>query len=328
MRTPDTFSLPPGVLAKLPLSIERLCARAGVAPSNAWLTSDFFRIWLAAEEEFGDRSMGLRFGADAIAGGYGVASVVALHAPDLRRALANLSRYKRLTCPELVEVEVSGGEAIVHYRWLQAAGEVPRLLVDTTMASLRELVRRGTDGRAAPIRLELARRPMDRALLRGHFKCPVVFEATHDAMVFDKASLDVPFVTADGKAFADLMADLDDRIRKEEGSSALVGEMRLAIARQLSEGRQPSIAAVARRLRTSGRTLQRRLDERNTSFQHQLAAVRRTIASRLLVNTSLDIVAIAMLLGFTEPNSFMRAFRGWERTTPLRWRQQRRDGQP
>ncbi len=48
------------------------------------------------------------------------------------------------------------------------------------------------------------------------------------------------------------------------------------------------------------------------------AGVRRTTASRLLANTELDTVAIAMLLGFMEPNSFARAFRAWERTTPLR----------
>lgn len=46
---------------------------------------------------------------------------------------------------------------------------------------------------------------------------------------------------------------------------------------------------------------------------------------RLLANTDLDPVAISMLLGFTEPNSFSRAFRVWERTTPLRWRE-RHDG--
>lgn len=45
------------------------------------------------------------------------------------------------------------------------------------------------------------------------------------------------------------------------------------------------------------------------------------MASRLLAATELDTVAIAMLLGFVEPNSFARAFRGWERTTPMRWRE-------
>lgn len=327
MRGPNTFSLSLKALATLGVSIEHLSERAGVAASNAWMTDDFFSIWAAADAQLADRSAGLRFGAEGIARGYGVAAIVALHAPDFGQALATLSRYKRLTCPECVEVEIAAQEASVRYRWLQASCEVPRLLVDTTMASLAALALRGSDGLIAPIRLELARRAMDGALLRAHFGCPIVFGATHDAMIFDRAALEMPFVTADGGAFAHVLADLEQRLIDGAGFSGLVGEVRVTIARQLSEGRQPNIAAVARRLAVSSRTLQRRLDEGRTSFQQQLATVRRTTANRLLANTELDPIAIAMLLGFAEPNSFARAFRGWEQTTPLRWRE-RQGAQP
>lgn len=316
----NTFSVFPRALEKSGLSIDRLCQCAGIALSNAWVTDDFFRLWIAAEEALGDPGAGLRFGANAMAQGYGVAAIVALHAPDFRRALSALSRYKRLTCPELVEVDVEGHEATVRYRWLQATRDVPRLLVDTTMASLKELARRGTAGQIAPIRIELARRPVDVMLLQRHFECPVVFGAADNAMVFSRAALDVPFVTADGGAFAEVLEDHEEQIRRGCGFSALLAEVRVAIARQLSEGCRPSAAAVAHRLNTSSRTLQRRLAENGTTFQEQLAGVRRTTAARLLSNTDLDTVAIAMLLGFVEPNSFARAFRTWERTSPLRWR--------
>lgn len=305
----------------LGLPLEQVCAQAGVAPSNAWATKDFFRLWAAAEDIVDDRAAGLRLGAEGIARGYGIASIVGLHAPDFRTALTALGRYKRLTCPELVEVETIGEEATVRYRWLQTDKAAPRLLVDTTLASLREMARRGSAGRIAPIRVELSRRPMDQSLLTRHFECPIVFGAPHDGMVFERTALDTPFVTADGGAFALMLEGFEQRITQGEGYSALVAEVRVAIARQLSEGRPTSIAAVARRLGLSQRTLQRRLDDDETSFQAQLAAVRRTTANRLLINTELDTVAIAMLLGFVEPNSFARAFRAWERTTPLRWRE-------
>ncbi|MET0255316.1 MAG: AraC family transcriptional regulator ligand-binding domain-containing protein [Luteibacter sp.] len=321
MRSPDTFSIPPHTIAKLGLSIGRLCERAGIELSNAWHTDDFFRLWAAADEELDDRSAGLRFGAGGIDRGSGIASIVALHAADFRQALAALSRYKRLTCPELVEVVEEGDEVIVRYRWLQATGEVPRLLVDTTMASLHAMARRGSAGQVAPVRLELARRVADAVLLRDHFACPIVFAAAQDAMVFQRAALDVPFVTADGGAFARVLEGMERRLEQGEGFPPLVGAVRVAIARQLSEGRPSVIAEVARRLDTSGRTLQRRLGACGTSFQQQLDAVRRATASRLLAHTELDDVAIAMLLGFAEPNSFARAFRAWERTTPSRWRE-------
>ncbi|WMJ68800.1 AraC family transcriptional regulator [Stenotrophomonas sp. 24(2023)] len=321
MKGRDMFAIPPGVIASAGFSVERLCALAGVKPSHAFATDDFFRLWKAVEGEINDRSAGLRFGSEGIGRGYGTPSIVALHAPDFRQAIAALARYKHLTCPELVEVELKGEEAIVRYRWLQATGQVPRLLVDTTMAALKAMAHKGSAGRIAPLRLELTRRPMDHALLRHHFGCPIAFSATSDAMVFDRAALDVPFVTANGGAFALVVEGIENRLAGGAGFPALVAQVRVAIARQLSEGRPSSIAAVSRRIGASSRTLQRRLSELGTTYQQQLDGVRRTTASRLLAMTDLDAIAIAMLLGFAEPNSFTRAFREWERTTPNRWRE-------
>lgn len=140
-------------------------------------------------------------------------------------------------------------------------------------------------------------------------------------MVFRRSALDVPFITADGAAFAQVLDGVEQRLQDSHALPAFIGEVRVAIARQLSTGVRPSVAVIARRLGLSGRTLQRRLVEARTSFGRQLAEVRRITASRLLTATDLDTVAIAMLLGFVEPNSFSRAFRRWERTTPSRWRE-------
>lgn len=321
MPAPATFTLFPAGLAETGLSLKALCARAGVAPSRSLPTDAFFRLWTAAEAAADDRGAGLRFGAAGIARGYGVAALVALHAPDLRAAIGALARYKRLTCPELVELDVAGDEATVRYRWLQASGEVPRLLADTVLASLAALARHGTGGQVTPLRVELARRPADAALLRAHFGCPIRFGAAHDAMVFAADALDRPFVNADGGAFARLLPGLEGRLASADGATLLRGEVRVAIARRMSEGRAPAIGAVAAQMELSARTLQRRLGAAGTSFGDELAAVRRITATRLLAQTDLDPVAIALLLGFAEPNSFARAFRGWERTSPARWRQ-------
>lgn len=321
MAPPDTFPVSPRALAAAGISLDRLCERAGVAPATHWVTADFFKLWAAADRDIDDRAAGLRFGVDGVTRGYSVAAVVGLHAPDFRHALSAIARYKRLTCPELVEIDVRSDEVAVCYRWLQATGEVPRLLVDMTMASLRELARRGTAGQVAPIRLELTRRPADRELLRAHFGCDVRFGAPCDAMVFRRSALDVPLTTANGEAFSRLVDGLEKQMAQRDDAPALVGELRIAIARQLSEGRRVSVAEISRRLGLTSRTLQRRLAEQATRFQYELSAVRRTTASRLLANTDLDAVAISMLIGFAEPNSFSRAFHAWEKTTPAHWRE-------
>ncbi|WP_169928622.1 helix-turn-helix transcriptional regulator [Labilithrix luteola] len=85
-------------------------------------------------------------------------------------------------------------------------------------------------------------------------------------------------------------------------------------------GEPITIARIARDLALTPRTLQRHLVKEGTGYQPLLDDVRRTTAQRLLTATDLGDAEIAFLLGFAELNSFTRAFRGWEGTTPRLWR--------
>jgi hypothetical protein len=74
---------------------------------------------------------------------------------------------------EEVLVEVRDGEAGVRFDWVLATGEVPAILVDAVLASTVALVARGTGGKAAPVRIELARKRRHGQVLREHFRCPI-----------------------------------------------------------------------------------------------------------------------------------------------------------
>jgi AraC-like DNA-binding protein len=95
--------------------------------------------------------------------------------------------------------------------------------------------------------------------------------------------------------------------------------VRRARARRMS-GERPSVEKIARELSLSGRTLQRRLGELNLSYQQVLDDVRHHTALRPLRSSDIQMGEVAFLLGFEELNSFTRAFRAWEGTTPSRWR--------
>jgi AraC-like DNA-binding protein len=135
--------------------------------------------------------------------------------------------------------------------------------------------------------------------------------------VFSQATLALPLTTANRVAYERLVPGLEAKLAAKR---SLVGDVRIAIARTISGGAQPSITTIADRLQTSARTLQRQLGRANTTFGAQLEDVRHVAARRLLEHTELPPIDIAFLLGFEEANSFARAFRNWERTTPLRWR--------
>ena len=309
----DTISISPALLdhaARLGITVPPVAAASDVS------TDDYFAFWRALAAAAGDRAdLGLSFGTSVF--GRSTAGHAALQAPTLGDALRTLARYKRLTCPEEVVIEVIDGEPSVRFDWILATAPVPAILVDAVFASHAALVALGSGGKVRPARIELARKRRHAQLLRDHFRCPIAFGAPSDRVVFAPGALAIPFVTANRAAYEQLVPGLEAKLAARR---SLVGDVRVAIARTISAGARPSVDAVAQRLETTPRTLQRRLGAARTTFQGQLDDVRRVAARRLLANTELPPIDIAFLLGFAEPNSFVRAFRAWEHTTPLRWR--------
>ena len=80
---------------------------------------------------------------------------------------------------------------------------------------------------------------------------------------------------------------------------------------ELMPGGAYSIEDVSAKIGLSKRTLQRKLSEENTTFQKQLNSVREVMALHYIENTNISTADIAYLLGYSEVNSFLRAFSTW-----------------
>ncbi len=96
--------------------------------------------------------------------------------------------------------------------------------------------------------------------------------------------------------------------------------VRVAVEDRLSSG-PPLIQDVARAVRTSARTLQRRLTEEGLTFQELLDEVRRDVSIRHVEETALPLSTIAQRVGYSQQSAFFRSFRRWTGTTPARARQ-------
>ena len=303
------------------LARTRLSRAAISAPRGRVTTMEFFDLWRAIEAFAPSRDLGLRLGFDALPHRYDVATMTALHSPTLGDGLEKLARYKALVCPEEVTVRVVNNEARIRFHWTLAVGAPPRLFVDATFATVLSLARRGTGKEITPTRIELTRRRGDVTMLRQHFGCPIVFDASVDLVVLPKSALGERFVTHDTDLLALLLPGLEGELAPQTRS--LADEVRIALCRRMC-GERPSIEKVAEELRVSTRTLQRRLGESGTSYQRLLDDVRAQSAKRLLEATDLDAGQVAFLLGFEEQNSFTRAFHHWQGTTPTRYRSELR----
>jgi AraC-like DNA-binding protein len=323
----------PGVvldrLTSLGVDVARVLRHAGIPlsrfqPTRAKPTvPEFFALWRALEEVGGSRDLGLRIGKHAEPYQLDVASLAALHSPNLGEALKKFARYKRLVCGEQVSVESARKEARIRFHWLHVEEALPMMLVDVTFASLVALAGHGIGSPVVPLRVELARRRNDEKILQQHFGCPIRFDAPIDQLVLEEAVLVRPFVTHNRDLLAVLLPALDAALDETLPSRSIADDVRTVLSRRMS-GERPSVEKVAEELRMSPRTLQRRLGDLGTSYQSLLDDVRHDTSRRLLANTDLNAGEVAFLVGFEELNSFTRAFHGWEGVTPSRWRESER----
>ena len=92
------------------------------------------------------------------------------------------------------------------------------------------------------------------------------------------------------------------------------------LLKKLLAGQRPTLRDVARELRLSTRTLQRRLAAERARFQQLVEDARRELAQHYLLHSSLELNETAYLLGYEDANSLFRAFHQWEGTSPGEWR--------
>jgi AraC-like DNA-binding protein len=320
------------VASTLALKLEEL----GVPPADvllqAGLPSGLFdqeRIFVSTEELFAlyrglgrasrDPAIGLKLGTEPRIERYDAIGIAAVSARSFRDALQRLARYKQLTCPEELTLVERRDECRVQFRWLLAQETEPPVLVDLCFAWVVGIARRCTGGAINPKRLELRGASGSRAMYEAHFGCPAKLGAGQNTIVFAKADLDRPFLTHNADLFAMVAPQLEAELKQALASRA-IGEQVKGILKPLLAGRRPGIADVAKELRLSSRTLQRRLAEYGATFQQLLQEARQELARHYLLHSSLELNETAYLLGYEDAHSFFRAFHEWEGTPPGEWR--------
>jgi AraC-like DNA-binding protein len=311
----DELGVPPeGVLRRARLPTE-LLEQERILVS----TEELFALYRGIAEVSDDPAIGLKLGTESRVERYDPIAITALSARSLRDALARLARYKQLTCPEELLVTERGDECRVQFRWLLVEETEPAVLIDVCFAWVVGIARRATGDLVQPKRLELRGRARNRRMYEAHLGCPVRFEGRANAIVFAKADLDRPFVTHNAELLAALAPQLEAELAQALASRAIGDQVKGILKRQLA-GRRPAIEEVARELRLSPRTLQRRLAEDGASYQQLIQEARRELARHYLLHSSLELNETAYLLGYEDAHSFFRAFHDWEGSSPGEWR--------
>ena len=151
-----------------------------------------------------------------------------------------------------------------------------------------------------------------------YFGKNVEFSSANDALVIDRASLDVPNPMGDQETFDFLSGYLDSRVQKR--GDDIVGSVQ-ALLRNLIPTGKYSIDVVADQLGMHRRTLQRRLEATGPRYADVLEQCRSEMAIDYLATSNLPMVNLAYMLGYADQSAFNHAFRRWHGVSPREWQQ-------
>ncbi|WP_394561686.1 AraC family transcriptional regulator [Aquipseudomonas alcaligenes] len=188
--------------------------------------------------------------------------------------------------------------------------------VEAVLASLAHMSRWITGERVQPLELHFAH--ASRAAEARYIEllgCPLQFGCPDNALVFDRADLEVPLIQAN-PMMREHLRGLADSLLERLGQQSLAVRVQQQLRQQPRWGKE----RVAERLELSGRHLNRKLAEEGTSFKLLRDQVLHQMAEQRL-RESPRVAEVAEGLGFSDESSFAKAFRRWSGMTPGQFRQ-------
>ena len=138
-------------------------------------------------------------------------------------------------------------------------------------------------------------------------------------MILEREFADTALPSGDA-LLSDILDHYGQTLLKQSSNDDFLSDVRKVIADGFSRG-DARLQATARKLALSGRSLQRELNSRGTSYRDEIDGFRRDLALNLLSRT--DLRQLLTLLQFAELSSFNRAFRRWTGKTPREYLQDR-----
>jgi AraC-like DNA-binding protein len=280
-------------------------------------------LWDEAAHRSGDDAFGAHAAAAIRPGMFDVLDYAVRTAPTLRVALERLARYNRLVHDAAVFALEDRGPLVRVTHALHPGAAQSRHAAEFTLASL--LVIGGQlAGRPLPARAVELFHPAPAAAtvtaLAAVFGVTPRFAAPANALELAQVDLERPLPGSDPALSRIIERHAEALLAaRPEPRASMSQRVRQALAGALGQGdgeRDVSLAAVAQRLGTSERSLQRHLADEGVSFDALYDELRRELAERYLSDRSLAIAEVAYLLGYSEPSAFHRAFKRWTGATP------------
>ncbi|MEX2476541.1 AraC family transcriptional regulator [Marinobacter sp.] len=305
-----------------------LLLRVGLDPAR--LKSTDLRVSQAQASEFvtraiiesGEPGLGIMLARELKLPLHGALGTAVMSSRSLDEALDLMTRYLTLRAPHLaVTRRQEGDNVLFNVSCGVDLGPLQGFIMD---AMLFGCVTMGAQLTGSPVPgSAILRRGTEPAYFhrfRQQVLIPVRYGSAEDALLIPRAQLTLPVRFSDAQLAASSRAQCEEALKQLTEDAGFACRVRRVI--ETSHPFPPKLARVAATLFVSERTLKRRLQEEQASFQNLVDDVRLERAGELLKNTGMNLSQIADALGYADAANFTRAFKRWTGTSPSRYRSQ------
>lgn len=284
--------------------------------ADATLTvAEYFAFWRGLETLLSsDPAFPLRVAQSVTVESFSPPIFACICSDNLNIAFQRLAQYKPLIGPLRLDVEIMNRQTTIALGALPGQPPLPPSLVAMELTFFVHLARLATRDRIIPLEVQSTLSIPGVNEFEAFFGIPLT-KGAFDGVVFSAADSQRPFLTSNVGMWSIFEPALQKRMQDLKINSKFRERVRACLIEILASG-QCAMVDVAKRLAISPRTLQRRLQEEDTSFKQELSDLRAELANHYLANTPYSSAEISFLLGYSEPSSFFRAFHIWTGTTP------------
>lgn len=153
------------------------------------------------------------------------------------------------------------------------------------------------------------------------FGATVVFEQENCSMSLCSELLDSPCVQ-NADSLQELLKNAPISLLTQTLSgNDMLSKVRIKLETKILKDHViPNLEEMSEYLGLNPQTLRRRLKAESSSYHEIKKQVRRDVAITLLNDNKYSVEKITFLVGFSEPSTFIRAFKAWTGLTPLTYR--------
>ena len=238
-------------------------------------------------------------------------------APTFGHAIKLMIKYKGDLTPEYMNRKDDGEFfELLYYHEREDMGSLSLLL---SVVWLLEMLRINYKTPPKPVAITITDAVPSLPLYEEQLGLKVTFGESN-SIRFHKSALVLKPLAADMFAALKDGDDLANLEMSNADEDAKLSDVIKSIIRRNLQSGEIQLKDIARSLGTSQRTLQRRLSDEGITLQALKEEVRRDLAKRLLQSNNLKTTEIADQLGYSDPATFFKSFKGWYGTTPAQYR--------